>query len=158
MNTQIYHLTLVVQTETISPNVVSFWTGKSKFPQSSLFLVLDRWQSYHPWYLSQAIRCESCFFVVMRFRYRHCCVSVAMWSSDYFTSPQLAPRAIWDTCCKPWCVAYLLCSTAIRRDIRAAWYFCSCELPCCSDECVYSTVSFFATPNFHCVLSICQRK
>jgi len=30
---------------------------------------------------------------------------------------------------QPWVsaipAAYLLCSTAIRRDIRAAWYFCS---------------------------------
>jgi len=32
-----------VQTETISPSVVSFWVGKSNFPQSSLFLFVDRW-------------------------------------------------------------------------------------------------------------------
>jgi len=32
--------------------------------------------------------------------------------------------------------AYLLCSTAIRRDIPAAWCFCSCELPCRSVGCV----------------------
>ena len=32
--------------------------------------------------------------------------------------------------------AYLLCSTAIQRDIRAAWCFCICKLPCRNVECV----------------------
>jgi len=32
--------------------------------------------------------------------------------------------------------AYLLCLTAIRRDIRAAWCFCICELHWRSLECV----------------------
>jgi len=32
--------------------------------------------------------------------------------------------------------AYLLCSTAVRRDIRAAWCFCSFELPYRRVECV----------------------
>ena len=40
---QIYDLTLVVQTETISPAVVSFWVGKSKFTQLFLLLFPDRW-------------------------------------------------------------------------------------------------------------------
>jgi len=31
----------------------------------------------------------------------------------------------------------LLCSTAIRWDLRAAWCFCSCELPCRSVECAF---------------------
>jgi len=31
--------------------------------------------------------------------------------------------------------AYLLCSTAILWDIRAAWWFCSCELPFRSAVC-----------------------
>jgi len=42
--------------------------------------------------------------------------------------------------CQPWLsaipAAYLLCSTAIRWDFRAAWFICSCELPCRSLECV----------------------
>jgi len=41
--------------------------------------------------------------------------------------------------------AYLPCSTAIRRDIRAAWYFRSCELLCRDVECV-----FLITPLFQC--------
>ena len=32
--------------------------------------------------------------------------------------------------------AYLLCSTAVRQDIRAVWCFRSCELPCRSVDCV----------------------
>jgi len=78
----------------------------------------------------------------MRFRYRHCCVSVIMWPSGYFRSPHLALGAIWvwDPCCKPWLsaipAAYLLCSTAIRRDIRAAWCFCSCKVACRNVGCV----------------------
>jgi len=32
--------------------------------------------------------------------------------------------------------AYLLCSTTIQPEIRAAKHFCSCELPCRSVECV----------------------
>ena len=38
---QIYDLTLVVKTETISPTVVPFRVGKSNIPHSSLFLVLE---------------------------------------------------------------------------------------------------------------------
>jgi len=42
--------------------------------------------------------------------------------------------------CQPWVpaipAAYFLCSIAIRRDIRVAWCFCSCELRWRSTECV----------------------
>ena len=38
---QIYDLALVVQTEPISPNGVSFWVGKSNSPRSSLFWLRD---------------------------------------------------------------------------------------------------------------------
>jgi len=42
--------------------------------------------------------------------------------------------------CQPWVsaipAACLLCSTAVQRDIRAAWCFCSSELSCRSVECV----------------------
>ena len=42
--------------------------------------------------------------------------------------------------CQAWAsaipAAYLLCSTDIRRDTRAAWCSCSCELLCCNVECV----------------------
>jgi len=59
---QIYDLTLVVQTETISRKSVSFSVGKSKSPQSSLFMVPDRWwpmtdgQSY--WSVVTFMNCE----------------------------------------------------------------------------------------------------
>jgi len=32
---------------------------------------------------------------LLRFRYRHCCVSVIMLPSGYFTSPRLVLGAIW---------------------------------------------------------------
>ena len=45
--------------------------------------------------------------------------------------------------------AYLLCSTAIRRDIRAALYFCSCDLRWRSTECVLLSC-FNALPDMFC--------
>jgi len=85
--------------------------------------------AYNPRYRSQEIRCKSCFYEVLRFRYRHCYVSVIMRPSGYFISPHLVLGAIWvwDHCCKPSVsaipAAYLLCSIAIRRDIRATSCF-----------------------------------
>ena len=70
----------------------------------------------------------------MRFRYRHCYVSVMMRLSVCFITPLLVLGAIWvwDHCCKPWVsatpAAYLLCSTAIQREVRATSCFCSCKL------------------------------
>ena len=98
--------------------------------------------AYNPRYPSQEIRCESCFYEVMKFRYRDCYVSVIMRPSGYFISPLLVLGAIWvwDHCCEPWVsaipAACLLCSTAIRRDIRAIACFCSCKLAFHSVECV----------------------
>jgi len=43
--------------------------------------------------------------------------------------------------CQPWVsaipAAFLLCSTANRRDTRADGYFCTYELFCCSVECCF---------------------
>ena len=92
-----------------------------------------------------------------------------MRPSGCFTSHHLALGVIWvwEPCCK-FCesaipAAYLLCSTAIRRDIRAAWCFCSCELPCRRVECFTSLLqraSLFCScelrwRSIDCVLNPC---
>jgi len=53
------------------------------------------------------------------------------------------PRAA-NTLATPLMSAYLLCSTAMWRDIRAAWGFSGCELHCCRVEYV----------SIHCLRSL----
>jgi len=56
--------------------------------------------------------------------------------------------------------AYLPCSTAIRRDIRAAWYFRSCELLCRDVECVFLITPLFQCAALYCIFAVvsCQAR
>ena len=53
------------------------------------------------------IRCK------IKFRYRHCCVSVIMQPAGYLLSPRVAHGAIWDPWCRMWCT-----NTSILNMIR----------------------------------------
>jgi len=61
-----------------------------------------KWFFFNSRYLPQERRCKSCFWKVMRPKYRHCCISVIMQPSGYFLRPHLALGAnwVWYPCCR----------------------------------------------------------